>query len=81
MVVLQPNPSFFLKVLLPQFINQHSELASFQTSSGSDSNAQLLCSLHALKCYVSSTAQFLQSDQLFVCYGGGKKGAPMLMQR
>lgn len=33
------------------------------------------------KCYVDSTAQFRQSDQLFVCYGGVKKGAPVLKQR
>lgn len=80
-VVLRPNPSFLPKVLLPQFINQHIELASFQTSSESDSSAQLLCPVRALRCYVNSTVQFRQSDQLFVCYGGVKKGAPVSKQR
>lgn len=80
-VVLRPNPSFLPKVLLPQFINQHIELASFQTSSESDSSGQLLCPVRALRCYVNSTVQFRQSDQLFVCYGGARKGAPVSKQR
>ncbi|KAI2663988.1 dTTP/UTP pyrophosphatase [Labeo rohita] len=80
-VVLRPNPSFLPKVLLPQFINQNIELASFQTSSGSDSGTHLLCPVRALKCYVDTTAQFRRSDQLFVCYGGVKKGSPVSKQR
>lgn len=54
-------------------LNQHIDLASFQTSSGSDSGAQFLCPVHALGCFVETNAQFRQSDQLFVCYGGVKK--------
>lgn len=69
-MVLKPNPSFLLKVLFSQFINQHIELDSFQTFSGIDSSAQLLCPVHALKFYVSSTAQFRQSNQLFVSFDG-----------
>ncbi len=80
-VVLWPNPSFLPNVLLPQFINQYIELASFQTSSGSDSSNHLLCPVCALKCYVGTTAQFRRSDQLFVYYGGVKKCAPMSKHR
>lgn len=33
--VLQPNPSFIPKVILPQFINQSINLAAFQSASQS----------------------------------------------
>lgn len=64
-VVPRPNPSFLPKVLLSQFINQHIELASFQTS-GPDPSAQLLCPVCVLNFCVNSTAQFRQSSYLYV---------------
>lgn len=35
----------------------------------------------ALRCYVETNAQFRQSDQLFLCYGGVKKAASVTKQR
>lgn len=75
-VVLRPNPSFQPKVLLPQFINQSINLAAFQSASQSDqAGDHLLCSVRALRHYVAATICLRHTDQLFICYGGARKGA------
>ncbi len=50
------------------------------TSSDATPN-QVLCLVRALRVYVDRTAQFRQSEQLFVCFGGSTKGQPVFKQR
>ncbi|KAI2653735.1 Aspartate/prephenate aminotransferase [Labeo rohita] len=82
---LAPGPSSSAALGLATGINSslehNNELASFQTTSGSDLSTYLLCPVRALKCYVDCTDQFRCSDQSFVCYGGVKKGSPVSKQR
>ncbi len=42
---------------------------------------QVLCPVRALRVYIDRTAQFRQSEQLFVCFGGSTKGQPVSKQR
>ncbi len=84
-VILRPNPAFLPKVLSPQFVNQSIHLTAFQPplspSDAGGGRSHLLCPVRALRCYVKSTASLRQTDQLFVCYGEVRKGAPLFKQR
>ncbi len=40
-----------------------------------------LCPVHMLKQYILRIASWRIADQLFVCFGPGKKGAPLSKQR
>lgn len=42
---------------------------------------QLLCPVRALKAYIGNTKRIRQSEQLFLCYGGPKKGRALSKQR
>ncbi|KAK0136689.1 hypothetical protein N1851_027136 [Merluccius polli] len=66
-VTLLPNPSFLPKRGPPS--QQATELS------------EQLCPVRALREYVGATALFRKSDQLFVCYGGCRKGQPLSKQR
>ncbi|KAK0136621.1 hypothetical protein N1851_027194 [Merluccius polli] len=83
-VALWPNPSFFPKRLPSAHYNQVIELAAYGPSHPPDeeaSSAELLCPVRALRCYIQKTAGFRQSDGLFVCYGGLRKGQALSRQR
>ena len=83
-VALWPNPSFFPKRLSSAHYNQVIELAAYGPSHPPDeeaSSAELLCPVRALRCYIQETAGFRQSDGLFVCYGGPRKGQALSRQR
>ncbi|KAK0143821.1 hypothetical protein N1851_017978 [Merluccius polli] len=80
-VALWPNPSFFPR---GAHYNQVIELAAYGPSHPPDeeaSSAELLCPVRALRCYIQETAGFRQSDGLFVCYGGPRKGQALSRQR
>ncbi len=83
-MTLWPNPAFLPKRLSALFRNQAIELAVFNpptldTQGGSE--CRLLCPVRALRCYLRATKDFRQSDQLFLCFGGLKRGQPLSKQR
>ncbi len=83
-VTLWPNPAFLPKRLSALFRNQAIELAVFNpprldTQGGSE--CRLLCPVRALRGYLRATKDFRQSDQLFLCFGGPKRGQPLSKQR
>ena len=43
--------------------------------------SDLLCPVRALRAYVEATTSLRKTDNLFVCYGGCRKGAALLKQR
>ena len=68
----------------PSQVNQAIELAAFSPPSSLQQATELsekLCPVRALREYVGATALFRKSDQLFVCYGGCRKGQPLSKQR
>lgn len=77
-VTLWPNPAFLPKVLSPQFANQPIVLAAFRPD---DEPRSELCPVRALRQYVSQTAQWRKTDQLFIRFGECGKGAPLSKQR
>lgn len=77
-VTLWPNPAFLPKVLSPQFVNQPLVLAAFQPT---DESRRVLCPVRALHRYVSVTAQWRTTDQLFVRFGACRRGAALSKQR
>ncbi|KAL2096973.1 hypothetical protein ACEWY4_006180 [Coilia grayii] len=77
-VTLWPNPAFLPKVLSTQFANQPIVLAAFCPDGKSRSE---LCPVRALCQYVSQTALWRKTDQLFIRFGECGKGAPLSKQR
>ena len=82
-VSLWPNPSFFPKVVNPQTVNQVIEISSFHPESApTGDNLVNLCPIRALRTYVTRTQSLRHThSQLFVCYGGVKRGNPVSKQR
>ena len=82
-VSLWPNPSFLPKVVNPQTVNQVIEISSFHPESApTGDNLGNLCPIRALRTYVTRTQSLRQThSQLFVCYGGVKRGNPVSKQR
>ncbi|XP_073671778.1 uncharacterized protein [Paramisgurnus dabryanus] len=79
-VTLWPNTAFLPKVLSSSNLNQPIHLAQFTPPEGED-RLQRLCPVRALKTYVVATASIRQSDQLFLCYGGPRRGCALSKQR
>ncbi len=80
-VTLWPNPSFLPKRMSALFKNQAIELTALNPTVGGaqDGNhTELLCPVRALKDYLRATENLRHSDQLFICYGGPKKGQPLV---
>lgn len=76
-VTLWPNPSFLPKRMSTLFKNQAIKLTALNPLVGEaqDGNhTELLCPVRALKGYLKATENLRYSDQLFICYGGPKKG-------
>lgn len=42
--------------------------------------SEVMCPVRALRLYINCTAQFQQSEQLFVCFRGSDKGQPVSKQ-
>ena len=82
-VSLWPNPSFLPKVVNPQTVNQVIEISSFHPESApTGDNLGNLCPIRALRTYVTRTQSLRHThSQLFVCYGGVKRGNPVSKQR
>ena len=84
-VSLWPNPSFLPKVVNPQIINQVIEISALCSESASvEDNLNLvsLCPVRALRTYVTPTQLLRRShSQLFICYGGNKRGDPVSKHR
>ncbi len=79
-VTLWPNTAFLPKVLSSSNLNRPIHLAQFVFPEGDD-NLTLLCPVRALRLYIAATAGIRQSDQLFLCYGGPRKGCALSKQR
>ncbi len=72
-VLLRPRPDYVPKVASNPFRFQQVVLESLSpTEAGSEDLS--LCPVRALKIYVDRTAQWHESDQLFVCFGSKNKG-------
>lgn len=83
-VTLWPNPAFLPKRLSALFRNQAIELAVFNppmSSALEGDGSTLLCPVRALRGYLKATEVVRKSDQLFLCYGGPKRGQPLSKQR
>ena len=79
-VILWPNVAFLPKVLTTTYVNQPIKLACFDPPSG-EGGSPLLCPVRALQAYIDATAGIRQGDQLFVCYGGPRRGSALSKQR
>ncbi|KAK0147854.1 hypothetical protein N1851_012468 [Merluccius polli] len=79
-VTLWPNAAFLPKVLSPSNLNRPIHLAQFTPPAGEEKSG-LLCPVRALRVYVSLTTSMRRSEQLFLCYGGPKKGRALSKQR
>ncbi|KAK0134652.1 Neuronal acetylcholine receptor subunit alpha-10 [Merluccius polli] len=79
-VTLWPNAAFLPKVLSPSNLNRPIHLAQFTPPAGEEKSG-LLCPVRALRVYVSLTTSMRRSEQLFLCYGGPKKGCALSKQR
>ncbi|KAK0149825.1 hypothetical protein N1851_009418 [Merluccius polli] len=79
-VTLWPNAAFLPKVLSPSNLNRPIHLAQFTPPAGEEKSG-LLCPVWALRVYVSLTTSMRRSEQLFLCYGGPKKGCALSKQR
>ena len=81
-VTLWPNTAFLPKVLSRTYLNQPIQLARFNPPPEEGAGeVRPSCPVRALKAYVEATASIRRSDQLFVCYGGPKKGCALSKQR
>ncbi|XP_016416708.1 uncharacterized protein LOC107746890 [Sinocyclocheilus rhinocerous] len=79
-VFLRPRPDYVPKVPSTPFRFQQVVLEAF--SPAEEGSVSLnLCPVRALRIYVDRTAQWLGSDQLFVCFGGKSRGSAVTKQR
>ena len=77
-VILWPNTAFLPKVLSRSHFNRPIQLAQFDPPSGEgEERSRLLCPVRALRAYVQTTAGIRQSEQLFLCYGGPRRGCAL----
>lgn len=83
MVRLKPRHGYIPKVLSMPFRAQCITLQAFHSPDPTSevSQRRVLCPVCALCAYVDKTTQFCMSKQLFVCFGGTKKGHPVLNQK
>ena len=72
LVILKPRHGYVPKVLGTPFRAQVISLSALPPGSGDDSS--LLCPVRALRCYVTRSAAFRRSEQLFVSFGGRARG-------
>ena len=77
-VTLWPNVAFLPKAL-PAHSNRSIQLARFNVPQ-EDGTAELLCPVRALEAYIGA-AHIRQSEQLFICHGGTRKGCALSKQR
>ncbi len=79
-VVLRPQPRYVPKVPTTPFRDL---LVTFQTIPSLEGNPDLslLCPVRALRTYLDCTQSCKRSEQLFVCFGGQKKGNIVYRQR
>lgn len=83
-VTLWPNPSFLPKVLPSSYVNMPLRLAAFDSAAPVTDGGRadtLLCPVRALRFYVMATAASRQSDCLFVCHSGHRRGQALSKQR
>ena len=82
-VTLWPNPAFLPKTLPSTFSNQPLSLAAFESTLAEEQglSAELLCPVRTLRTYVARTAACRQSDALFVCHTGPRRGQALSRQR
>lgn len=81
-VTLWPNAAFLPKVLSRAHLDQPIRLARFDPPSGvPGGDPELLCPVRALRAYTAATAGVRRSDQLFLCYGGPRRGHAVTKQR
>ncbi len=79
-VVLRPRPGYVPKVPTTPFRDQVVNLQALP-SEEADPALALLCSVRALRIYVTRTRSVRSSEQLFVCHGGQQKGKAVSKQR
>ena len=79
-VTLWPNVAFLPKVLSPSSTNQPIQLSRFNPLPV-EGGSGLLCPVRALEAYINATAGIRRSMQLFICYGGPRKGDARSKQR
>nr|XP_043888269.1 uncharacterized protein LOC122773567 [Solea senegalensis] len=83
-VCLRPNPAFVPKVVESAYRCPTVELLAFHPppfSSTEEQRLNTLCPVRALQSYVSRTADFRRTDQLFVSWSTTHKGKPLSRQR
>ena len=73
LAILKPKHGYVPKVLGTPFRAQVITLSALP-SSGSEEGVNRLCPVRALRCYVTRSAAFRLSEQLFVSFGGRAKG-------
>ena len=76
---LWPNLAFLPKVLSSSNLNRPIHLAQFIPAEG-EYRLKLLCPVWALRTYVASIS-IRRSDQLFLYYGGPRRGCALSKQR
>ncbi|KAI2645254.1 Gag-Pro-Pol polyprotein [Labeo rohita] len=78
--VLRPRPGYVPKVPTTPFRDQVVNLQAFPSEGGNPA-LSLLCPVRALRVYLERTQSFRQSEQVFVCFGGQRKGKAVSKQR
>ncbi len=79
-IVLKPRHGYVPKLLSTPFRAQVISLSAIPPSD-EDQELKLLCLIRALKIYLERSSLFMQSDQLFVCFGNHTKGHPVTKHR
>lgn len=79
-VILKPRHSYVPKVLYTLF-RAHVFSLSALPNAEDVQELHLPCPVWALRVYTERSAQFSQSEQLFMCFGGHTKGHPVTKQR
>ena len=83
LVHLYPNPVFHPKVITSDFRSRVIRIKALCLPSGTtdeDARLQLLCPVRALRSYITRTAVFRNTDQLFVSFRTKGQGAPLSSQ-
>ncbi|XP_056614726.1 TBC1 domain family member 20 isoform X1 [Triplophysa dalaica] len=83
-VTLRPKSGYVPKSMSTPFRAQVISLPALFSESSDSQNAnapRAVCPVRVLRAYIDRTAGFRQSEQLFVCYGGGTKGRAVSKQR
>ena len=72
-VILRPRHGYVPKILGTPFRAQVISLSALPIT-GCEADSHLLCPVRALRSYISRSAAFRRSEQLFVSFGGRTKG-------